>query len=109
MKLNRFAIAIGASLTMHAAWLFWVRYHGGRAAEAPAEPVKIEVRIAEAAPEGPGEPRPTPDRSAVQTPARVRRGSGSKLSKAAPSGRGQERGPEKPPAPGAAPDSPRAL
>lgn len=109
MKLNRFAIAIGASLTMHAAWLLWLRYHGGRTTEAPAEPVRIEVSISEAAPEAPGEPRQTPDRSAVQTPARVRRGSDSKVSKAAPSGRGQERGPERPPAPGAGPDSPRAL
>ncbi len=109
MKLNRFAIAIGASLTMHAAWLLWLRYHGSRATQAPAEPVRIELSFSEAKPEGPSEPRPTPDRTAVQTPARVRRGSDSKLSKAAPTGRGQERGPEKPPAPGAAPDSPRAV
>src|SRR6266849_3250387 len=108
MKLNRFAIALGASLTVHAACLLWLRRHRVPGAEAPAELVRIEVSFSKATPEEPPEPTPSPDRTTVKRPARVRRGFDSKVAKAAPPGRGEERGLEKPTSSAAA-DSPRSV
>src|ERR1700687_2106033 len=108
MKLNRFAIALGASLTVHAAYLLWLRRHQSPGAEPPAEPVKIEVSFSRATPGQAMEPNLLPDRTTVKEPARIRRGSNSRVAQAAPPGHREERGLEKPTSSAAA-DSPRSI